>query len=258
MVYDIENRFTSQMLSSWTGVMVSLLMLLSLAFVRRIFNIQQQLDGLRKENEARVLSAIIKTEEKERQHFAKELHDGLGPLLAAVKMAISSRRKTYEFKDQVIENAEKLIDESVLTLKEISNKLSPHILNNFGLDKAIHSFISNLKIIDKPKIKLKSNLENKRFSYNIEVLLYRVVCELLTNTLKHAEANNVYIDLLLEDHQIMVNYIDDGIGCPDYEQINGSGQGFTNIRSRIQSINGEYQFYSSPNEGIRVVISIHL
>lgn len=258
MVYDIENRFTSQILSSWTGVIVSLLMLLSLAFVRRIFNIQKQLEVLRKENETRVLSAIIKTEEKERQHFAKELHDGLGPLLAAVKMAISSTRKTTAINDRVFVNSEKLIDESLMTLKEISNKLSPHILNNFGLHKAIHSFIGKLNIIEKPKIKINSNLENKRFSYNIEVVLYRVVCELLTNTLKHAKANNVYIDLLLQEHQILVSYIDDGIGCPDYAQINGSGQGFSNIRSRIQSINGDYQFYSSQNEGIRVVITIHL
>jgi signal transduction histidine kinase len=162
-VYEVDYNFTMQLISSWTGVFISVIMLLSLAFVRRIFNIQQQLDEIRKQNETRVLSAIIKTEETERQHFAKELHDGLGPLLSSVKMAISLKRKQDPSHDKIIANAEKLIDESVKTLKEISNKLSPHILNNFGLHKSIHSFIGKLNIIEKPKIILNSNINGTAF-----------------------------------------------------------------------------------------------
>ena len=258
-VYEVEYKFTMQMISSWTGVIISFLMLLSLAFVRRIFNVQKQLDELRKQNEARVLSAIIKTEETERQHFAKELHDGLGPLLSSVKMAISLKRKQEQSNDKIIANAEKLIDESVTTLKEISNKLSPHILNNFGLYKAVRSFILKLKTLEKPKIKFNSNIEELRFPYNIEVVLYRVVCELISNSLKHANANNINIDLFKENNQIIMNYLDDGIGYDENENIQSEkGLGFSNIKSRIKSLNGIYHFYSRKGEGVQVKIIINL
>jgi signal transduction histidine kinase len=258
-VYEVDYNFTMQLISSWTGVFISVIMLLSLAFVRRIFNIQQQLDEIRKQNETRVLSAIIKTEETERQHFAKELHDGLGPLLSSVKMAISLKRKQDPSHDKIIANAEKLIDESVTTLKEISNKLSPHILNNFGLAKAIRSFIAKLKTLEKPQIKLISNIDELRFPYNIEVVLYRVVCELISNSLKHANANTINIELIRENKQIIMNFTDDGIGYDEHHQLEtDKGLGFANIQSRIKSLNGFYHFQSKSGEGVQVKIIINL
>lgn len=258
-LYEVEYKYTMELISSWTGVIISATMLLSLAFVRRIFNIQKQLDEIRKQNESRILSAIIKTEESERQHFAKELHDGLGPLLSSVKMAISLKRKEDLPNDKIIANAEKLIDESVTTLKEISNKLSPHILNNFGLARAVRSFITKLNTLDKPKIKLISNIDELRFPYNIEVVLYRVICELISNSLKHANANVIQIELIRENKQICMNYSDDGIGYDEQLTIESDkGQGFSNIRSRIRSLNGNYRFHSKKGEGVQVQITINL
>ena len=255
-VYDSQSKLISGMLSSWTGVLISIIMLASLLFIKRIFNIQKQIDDLRKQNEAKVLSAILKTEESERQHFAKELHDGLGPLLSSVKMAISAGQHQNN-SPEILQNAEKLIDESIITLKDVSNKLTPHILVNFGLKKAIKSFINNLQLIGDPTIKFNSNIENKRFSYNIEVVLYRVICELISNTLKHAEAKNIYIDLNIESNTIMLKYIDDGKGFYS-ESIpeETSGLGYANIKSRIKSLNGSFYLFSRPGEGIHVDIKI--
>ena len=108
-------------------------------------------------------------------------------------MSLSSLGKKLEKEsnNEILDNAENLIDESIFTLKEISSKLSPHILINFGLLKAVKSFINKLQIPDKPQIHLNYNIEGRRFSYNIEVVLYRVICELIANTIKHAEAANV-------------------------------------------------------------------
>ncbi len=258
-VYNPENDISSGLLNSWTAVVISVFMLLSLIFIKRIFNIQKQIDNLRKQNESRVLSAILKTEEKERQHFAKELHDGLGPLLSSVKMTISASNYMKGDNKQALANAEKLIDESISTLKDISNKLSPHILINFGLQKAVKSFINRLQIIGDPIIRLNSNLGEKRFAYNLEVVLYRVICELLSNTLRHAGAHNVYIDLIADDKSITLKYIDDGIGFDvAKEEKKLSGLGYSNMKSRIKSLNGTFQVFSAPGEGIRVDIQISL
>jgi len=254
-VYDSNSELITGLLSSWTGVLISIIMLLSLIFIKRIFNIQKQINDLRKQNETRVLSAILKTEENERQHFAKELHDGLGPLLSSVKMAISASGSDNK---KVLDNAEKLIDESITTLKDISNKLSPHVLLNFGLLKAVKSFINKLQKIEDPTINLNSNIENKRFSYNIEVVLYRIICELISNTLIHANAHNVYVDLLADEKSISLKYIDDGIGF-DVKQVENDliGMGYSNIKSRIKSLNGTYDFFSKPDEGVHVNVQIN-
>jgi signal transduction histidine kinase len=237
-VFDSPSKLITGMLSSWTGVLISIIMLISLIFIKRIFNVQKQVDELRKQNESKILAAIIETEENERQFFAKELHDGLGPLLSSVKMAISASASNTKEEEsrKIILNAEKLINESINSLKEISNKLSPHILNNFGLLKAVKSFVGKLPLSGQPKININSNIENQRFTYTTEVVMYRIISELIVNSLKHADARNIYIDLFIEGKKLRLKYIDDGIGFdmnkPEYER---KGMGYSNIISRIRS-----------------------
>ncbi|MFO7669701.1 MAG: ATP-binding protein [Bacteroidales bacterium] len=258
-VYDSGSRLLSGLLSSWTGVLISVMMLLSLVFIKRIFNIQKRIEELRKQNESRVLSAILKTEEKERQHFSKELHDGLGPLLSSVKMAISAVGQEREINHVILLNAEKLIDESIDTIKEISNKLSPHVLTNFGLYRALKSFIQKLKVSEGPSVHFNCNLEGRRYSFNIEVVLYRVVCELISNSLNHASAKNIYIDILQDEHFISLKYMDDGIGFNEQKVKEGlSGLGYSNIRSRINSLDGTFDFHSGPGEGVQIVSRIRI
>ncbi len=196
-----------------------------------------------------------------KQHFSKELYDGLGPLLLAVKMALSAiNHETITEKDRkILENAEKLIDESVHTAKEISNKLSPHVLNNFGLQKALKAFVSKLGNQDSPKFIFKTNIENLRFSYNIETSIYRIVCELITNSLKHADAQNIYLDIFKNDNYLNINYIDDGKGF-DYaeNEENTQGLGILNIKSRLKSINANFSLFSKQNEGFNINISVKI
>lgn len=256
---DKEDSFISAMMSAWIGIVISMLMLGSLIFIRRIFDIQKRMDQLRRENETRILSAIVRTEEKERLNFSKELHDGLGPLLSSVKMAISAilRNRNNNADQEILHNAEKLVDESIVSLKEISNKLSPHILNNFGLSKAIDSFISKTNTGDSPRIEFSYNIENKRFSYNTEVILYRVICELITNSLKYARCRNIYISLQWRLDSIFLEYFDDGIGFDtEITKPERSGMGYSNMRSRVNSVSGTMEIHSVPDEGMRVRVQI--
>lgn len=259
-VYGTENNIVNSLANSWIGVFISILMLISLSFIKRIFNIQKRFQELKKKNEARVFSAIIRTEENQKQRFAKELHDGLGPLLSSVKMAISSviKNQGVEKSAKILANAENLIDESISTVKEISYNLSPHVLNNFGLLKAVKSFINKLQINDLPKIVVNSNITDKRFLYNIETVVYRVICELLTNTLIHANAQNIYLDILTDANTLNIKYMDDGKGFEFTDETNEQyGLGLTNIESRIKSVNGSCQIFSKPGEGFNINIVIN-
>jgi signal transduction histidine kinase len=246
--------------SSWIAVGISVFILVGVIYIKRIFNLQKKIDQLKKENESRVFSAIIKTEENERLKFSKELHDGLGPLLSSIKMSVSaleaSRREPGDKK--VLDNIDKLINESVTAIREISNKLSPHILNNFGLLQAVESFTGRLEIQDKLKVRVNSNIRDVRFDYNIEVVLYRVICELINNTITHAEASEVDIDLHYSGGRLTLDYYDNGKGFDSEDAFSiRSGMGYSNIQSRIKSINGTLKVVSNIAEGVCINIVIN-
>lgn len=246
-------------ISSWMAVLISLLMFVGVIYIRQIFNIQERIDALRKQNESKVLSAIIRTEEKSRQDFSKELHDGLGPLLSGVKMSISAidKLKIDASNLEIIEHTEQNIDEAIIAVKEISNNLSPHILKNFGIHKAIRTFIDRFNARENLDIRLSSNIEGKRFDYNTEIILYRIICELIANTIKHASASKIDINLFHRNNELELIYADNGIGFDvETTETQSSGMGLSNIRSRIKSLNGDIDIFSHPEEGFNLKIII--
>ena len=248
-------------LSAWVSVLISLLMFIGVIFIRQIFNLQKRIDHLRKENESKVLSAIIKAEEETKKKFAKELHDGLGPILSSIKMSISAINKKIigATNQQIIDKANHAIDEAIMTTKEVSNNLSPHILQNYGLVKAIKTFTNNLGLDKSYMINFSSNIGQQRFNPNVEIILYRIICELLSNTIKHSQANNIDIDLHLQGQTLLLTYADNGIGFNLEEGQNTTeGMGLSNIKSRIKSLHGVLEMKSKPNEGFKTEIAVRI
>lgn len=247
-------------LNSWLGVLVSLLLVVGVFYIRKIFEDLKRMEEIRQAAEKRVLNAVIMTEENERKRLSKDLHDGLGPLLSTVKMSVSSLAgEAIDGKRKVIyENAMQAINESINSLKEISNNLSPHVLDNFGLNRAIRNFTEKTEQTGKIRIEFRSNLNDHRFDSNTEIILYRTVCELITNTLKHADARKILISLDLEDNRLRMLYQDDGKGFEFQDIVEGrtGGMGLNNIRSRIASLNGTFEVDSWPDEGIVVTIDV--
>jgi signal transduction histidine kinase len=244
--------------NSWIGVIISLTMLVSSIYIRKIFEVLNRIYRLRKENEAKLLSAIISTEERERKYFSKELHDGLGPVLSSAKMTISAIDKTsLEAQNtQLLDKVESLVDNAILTTKEISNHLTPHVLERYGLKKAIETFIRNTIIKDSIDINISSNIDKKRYNDNIELMLFRICCELINNTQKHAFASKITILITDQKNSLELKYKDNGVG---FESKNDKyGMGLTNIVSRIKSLNGSIEVLSSPNNGFHALIMLPL
>lgn len=244
----------------WLSVITSVFILAGTIFIRKIFNFLDRIERLRKENESRMLNAIIRTEEKEREQFAKDLHDGMGPLLASAKMSLSALpdEGMPSSGRRIIENTRAMVDEAIASLKEISNHLSPHILTNFGLVRAIQSYAGKLDQLQVLRIGIDNRIGNKRFNYNIEVVIYRVMTELITNALKHSGATRVDISFRTEDDQLLVvDYADDGRGFDPAEALNrlsGGGMGYDNINTRLRSIMARMDLRSAPGEGLVVRI----
>ena len=246
----------------WGGVITSLVFAIGVFMIQKIFKYMKRAEDSRRLTEKMFLNTIIQTEEKERKRFAKDLHDGLGPLLSSVKMSVSSlaQMKHDEASREIVENTELVINEAIKSLKEISDNLSPHILNNFGLVRALNNFANKINITKTIRINFITELKDERFDANVEVVLYRVICELINNTIKHAHAKKITISLTITDGDYLtIIYKDDGKGfdvSKIIEQQGGSGMGFSNIYSRINSLKGEINIESENKKGTLVTIKV--
>lgn len=257
--FSVKNDGVMADVNSWIAVVISVSMLVSSIYIRKIFEVFNRIHKLRKENEARLLSAIITTEEKERKYFAKELHDGLGPLLSSAKMTLSAIEKTKMQKQntELLDKVEHMVDNAIVTTKEISNHLTPHVLERYGLKKAIDTFVRNTTAQKNIQISISTNIEKNRYNHDLEAIIYRICCELINNTLKYASANKISILLTDNTNTIELKYDDNGKGF-NLEKKENDGMGLTNIKSRVKSLNGKIELQSSPNKGFYASIKLPL
>ena len=243
----------------WMGVVTSLCVALGMLLVKRIFNYIASTENQRRISERRILNTVLRTEEKERLRFSKDLHDGLGPLLSSAKMSVSALAadKTDERSREILRNASYEIDEAIRSLREISVNLSPHILKDFGLARAVSNFIGRLPHSGM-RIHFSTNLHAERFDADIEVILYRVICELINNSIKHSGAAEASVSLIRIDSLIRLDYRDNGCGFETGGVEQQEGMGIANIRSRISSLKGDFTLSSSPGRGMKALVEVHI
>jgi PAS domain S-box-containing protein len=213
-----------------------------------------------KEVHYKILNTIIETEEKERRRFAQDLHDGMGPLLSTIKLYTRSILTAKDEKNKVIaiEKSLETIDEAIAHTKEIAYNISPSILKDFGLEVAIKSYVNKFNDTKKVNINFQAGL-NRRIKSNVEASLFRIIIELINNTVKHAHANNALIDIKLLENKLLLNYSDDGIGFELQSVLEkAKGQGLVNIINRTKSIGGEIAIETDINQGFHVSITIDI
>jgi len=228
---------------------------------KTIYGVVHDITEKKQEQKKNMVKAIIQTEEKERAHFAKELHDGIGPLLSTIKLYLqwTMKLKSIQKRNEIVGKAEEILEETLTSVKEISYRLSPHILEYHGLTSAIQNFANKVEAANGVRIVIQSNA-TRRLEMEIEVALYRAVIECVNNTLKYAKALNAYIQINDAGTEMMLQYRDDGIGF-DLEKTlsEQKGLGLFNLKNRIASIGGSLTMYSKINEGVdfRFVVKLN-
>ena len=216
----------------------------------------------RKEIEEKILTTIIQTEENERKRFAADLHDDLGPILSTIKL-YSDLFKKGNFKnisqDEAIENIEELVDTAITTSRQISRNIRPNILQDFGLAAAVNDFCSYINNAKAISIAVNTHAYSINKRGIEETILYQSVKELINNTLKHSNAQNVKIDLKSFKNQIILYYRDDGEGFDVNVALKErDGLGLNNIVNKIKSVKGTVDINSEPGNGMFLIASIKL
>jgi signal transduction histidine kinase len=252
--------YTWQIIDEWIGVLISVMIIGGVILIRELFYSLKRADTERARSERRVINAIINTEENEKKRFAKDLHDGLGPILSTVKMSLSAL--TERIKDPagntILNNTNHLVNEAINTIKDISNNLSPHVLSNFGLASAISAFVTKINQTRVVEIDFKSNMENKRLENEKEVVVYRAVCELINNSIQHSGASRIEIELNKHEKFITLQFYDNGRGfdTSTLRKEDIKGMGISNIETRVKTVDGVFILESTPGRGTSALIKM--
>ena len=241
----------------YLGIVISVCLSIGVMYAHKLFKYIGRLNRQRQLLNRRILTAVLRTEEKTRSRFSKELHDGLGPLLSSAKMSLSALAREERDPEQreIIANTTYVIDEAIRSLREISNNLSPHVLIDFGLARGVQNFIDRSAAMHNVKIRFTTNLRTERYDPDTEVILYRVICELINNSLKHSGCKSINLSLSQSSGSLSLEYTDDGRGFNPQAMMD-CGMGLSNIASRINSLGGRFQITSSRGRGMRA--SIHV
>src|SRR6266496_1381818 len=215
---------------------------------RKVIRYQNKLQQMEQEQQKILLNASIKLQEEERQRLAADLHDDAGPLLATARLYLNENLVNQDKATQLqsIFQARQIIDDTIQLVRNISHSLMPPTLKNFGLESAINDLFQ--KISGSGAINASSRFHEykERLKGEKELIIFRVVQELINNILKHSNASFIHLTQNVHGDKFYLRIHHDGRGIvqSDFEKLNKSniGLGLKNIGSRIRLLQGEILF----------------
>jgi PAS domain S-box-containing protein len=192
-----------------------------------------------------VLNKIIETEENDKKRFAADLHDDLGPILSVIKLRLGLMENTgkpAEMRENIAISNE-LMGLVIEKVRSLSQTIAPNLLESLGLDSAIRDLCKRVILQTKISLEFKSGIENIRFPQSVELHFYRIISELINNSLKHSDAKIIHINLRCMNDTLKLTYYDDGKGYDLQDSFQKqSGIGLHNILNRVNLINGTIDF----------------
>ncbi len=214
--------------------------------------VEQQMMQFEQEKLLITTQALLDGETAERSRLGRDLHDGLGGILSVVKLNLNDMKC---FSDETnpdsirFTKALKMLDQGIVELRQIAHHMMPESLLHSGLKVSIEDFCRSV-----PGAHFQYIGEDMRLDSHLEVLIYRCAYELVNNAIKHANATQINIQLLVDNSILSLTVQDNGIG---FEQGTVTlGSGLENLRARISAYNGKMNIYSSPGNGTEVIIEI--
>lgn len=206
--------------------------------------------------------SLIQGQEEERRRISRDIHDGIGQMLTALKMNVENfdeSRFSGEEK-QKCQSIKTLIRDTIVEVRRISNALAPPGLYDFGLYSVTKQLLEQLLKTSDMKIHFDSNIHNIRYLPLVEVTLYRIIQESINNALKHSMAENLELSINQDDEFLNLIIFDDGGGMhysdEHFNQNKSSGKGLRNIKERALFIGAKLTIISKPNEGCIIKITI--
>lgn len=197
----------------------------------------------------------VQVETRERRKLAADLHDNVGPLLSSMNMYLSSlsRKQNVEHLE-MIADIKSILKETIVSVREISNNISPHILSIYGLTAALQAFFATKRNL--LNININNAIGDYRFEELKEVMCYNIIKEAFNNTLKYANATQAGLEILKDDKNIQIHYCDNGAGfdLEDKLAAPSSNLGLYSIMNRVKQLDGLVKMNAKKGEGFSIDI----
>ncbi len=243
------------------GILIMLALALSFVLFfnysqKKLLNEQMHSQQLAFQHQEELLHSTILTQEEERKRIARDLHDEIGSKLNVILLNLHRLAPSSKDQQEIAHEVHDLINDTISTTRRISHDLLPPTLEEFGLVEAIKELRDNLQ--RSGAVEMDFQLEKKTDIQDqlIELNLFRVLQELVNNSIRHGNANTISIELSLKENTIDLVYQDNGKGF-DIEQLSQKkGLGMKNIESRLNMIQAEYNYVSSIGKGMQMNIQL--
>lgn len=215
---------------------------------RRVRKFNQKIHDMEKEQQRILLNASIKMQEEERQRLAADLHDDAGPLLATVRLYLNENLVNHDKATQIqsIFQARQIVDDTIQLIRNISHNLMPPTLKNFGLESAINDLFQKISGSGTINASCRFHEYKERLKEEKELIVFRVVQELINNILKHSNSSFIHLtqNIHTEKFYLRIHHDGRGIVQADFDKLNKSnvGLGLKNITSRLRLLNGSIIF----------------
>ena len=230
---------------------------------RRVIRYQVKMQNMEAEQQKVLLSASIKLQEEERQRIAADLHDDAGPLLATARLYLNENLVNQDKASQLqsIFSAKEIIDETIQLIRNISHSLMAPTLKNFGLESAVNDFFQKINGSGSMNVNCRFHDYKMRLKAEKELLVFRVIQELVNNILKHSNASFIHLTQHNGSENMLIRLHHDGRGLTqeDYIKLGKSnvGLGLKNIQSRLKVIKGEILFEQDSSQSFfKVTIDV--
>ncbi len=246
------------------GVLLLLLMgvaLLLFFFFSRKKIIEKELEkkSLEINHQKEIIQSIIVTQEKERKRIAQDLHDDISSKLNVINLNANLLKDGDLTEEEFIKVNNGILEATDKTLesaRKIAHNLLPPILDKFGLKDAIEELADSFNNSRKINIKYTLDYPKEYLNPQNELHFFRIVQELINNSVRHGKAKNSTINISLKNNSLLFNYTDDGIGFNSNNVDHKKGLGMKNIESRVSLLQGNYIIDTAENNGFKIKISI--
>ena len=223
---------------------------------------QQRINELETHQQLTATENVLKGEEQERTRLAKDLHDGLGGMLSGIKYSLNNMKGNLIMtpeNNQAFERSMDMLDSSIKEMRRVAHNMMPEALVKFGLDSALKDFCNDVNQSGVLQVSYQSiGLENEMIEQTTAITIYRIVQELINNTMKHAAAKMAVVQVTKSDGQIAVTVEDDGTGFDTALLNKVKGIGWSNIQNRVDFLKGTVDVQSTKEKGTSVHIELSL
>ncbi len=216
----------------------------------------ERIQNLEKYQKILVMDSMLQGQEEERKRIAKDLHDGLGSVLAAARIQMRNIQLEIDKLGELrlVNKTESLIDHACKEVRRIAHDMMPIALIDLGFCEAIHDLVDDLQLREQLLVDLRLPEKMPNLDNAIALNIYRIIQELLQNVLRHAHANILELHIERSDDALILTIADDGVGFD--VRNSAAGLGLQSIRSRVNYLNGTLALDTGPDSGSRFRIHI--